>query len=220
MKILYFFCAIGFLITSCKKENIAAETQTAQQKVKEFDTCNCAQNVKGGNGEYIKAIIDSVPVCFDQMPAMNDTFANTLIHGFILRDTGNQYYDNVSMIRNAANSHWQFAIYLENTYALSKKYPYNLPRPNSEVCEIGEMQINDMNHYVSCTMCYENAYNYYAQIYANGVSMTVNSFDNGYFEGTFQGVARTGNGKWVSITNGVFRIRLIITQNNIDLSNL
>lgn len=220
MKALYFFCMMGFLLASCKKENVASDNPAVQQKVKGFDTCNCAQNIKGGNGEYIKAIIDGVPVCFDQMPAINDTFANILTHGYILRDTGNQYYDNVSMIRNAPNSHWEFAIFLENTYALSKKYPYNLPRPNSEICEIGEMQINDMNNYVSCTMCSENAYNYYAAIFANGISMTVASFDNNYFEGTFHGCARTGSGKWVIITNGAFRIKLIVIKSNIDLHKL
>ncbi|HEY5391894.1 MAG TPA: hypothetical protein VIJ57_07260 [Hanamia sp.] len=219
MKTLYLLYVIGFLLASCKKENIATETPMQQQRIKEFDTCNCAANVKGGNEEYIKAIIDGVPVCFDQMPAITDTFANLLSHGYILRDTGNQYYDNVSMIRNAANSNWEFAIYLENTYALSKKYPYNLPRPNSEICEIGEMQINDMSHYISCTWCSENSYNYYAAIFAGGISMTVNSFDNNYFEGTFQGYARTGSGKGVSITNGVFRIRLIVIQSNIDVRN-
>ena len=119
----------------------------------------------------------------------------------------------------AANSHWEFAIFLENTYALSKIYPYKLPRQNSEVCEIGEMQINDLNHYVSCTFCPENSYNYYAPIYAGGVSMTVNSFDNNYFEGTFKGYVKTGSGKGVQITNGKFKIKLIVIESNIEVGN-
>jgi hypothetical protein len=219
MKLLYFCFIIAFLFTSCKKESMT-DPKDPVQKNKDFDTCNCTAHVKSSiNATYIKANIDGVPVCFDQLPPLNDTFANVLAHGYILRDTGNQYYDNVSMIRMAGNTHWEFAIFLENTYALSKTYPYNLPRPNSEICEIGEMQINDLDHYVSCTLCPENTYNYYAQIYAGGVSMAVNSFDNDYFEGTFQGYMKTGSGKEVHITNGVFKIKLIVTETNIQLGN-
>jgi hypothetical protein len=218
MKLLYFCFIIGFLLASCKKESITDQNDPVQKK--DFDTCNCTVQAKSSdNATYIKANIDGVPVCFDQMPPINDTLANILTHGYILRDTGNQYYDNVSMIRMARNTNWMFAIYLENTYALSKTYPYKLPRLNPEICEIGEMQINNLGHYVSCTVCSANTWNYYAPIYAGGISMTVNSFDNDYFEGTFQGYMQTGSGKEVHISNGVFKIKLIVTETNITIRN-
>lgn len=205
------------MMVACQKEKMVHSIPVpVLPKVSEFDSCNCsAVKDKIGNSEYIKATINGIPVCFDQLPSLGDTFPNMLRSGFILRDTGNQYYDNVAMIRNAANSHWQAAMFFENTHALTKTYPYQLPRANPEVCEIGELQLNDLDHYVSCTWCPENNYNYDAPFFDNGVKMTVTSFDNNVFEGVFDGTVRTGSGKLATITNGQFRIKLVVYKEDI-----
>lgn len=64
----------------------------------------------------------------------------------------------------------------ENTHALTKTYPYELPRANPEFCEIGELQLNNLDNYVSCAWCPENSFNYFASFWGNGVKMTVNNF--------------------------------------------
>lgn len=218
MKVVSLLLVFSLLLVACKKE-IATATTASQLVQKEFYSCDCqSASAKETVSEYIKATIDGVPVCFDVMPAMNDTFPNMLKYGYIHRDTGDQYYDNLYMIRNARNSRWQAALFFENTHASIKSYPYNLPRLNSDYCEIGELQLNDQDHYVGCAWCPENVYNYYAQFWGEqGVRMTATSFKEGVFEGTFSGVVRTGNGKTASVANGQFRIRLVTYREDIDL---
>ena len=211
---------ISALVFSCSKDEEASRPDPVnpEQVIQEFDSCTCtAKPGKDLDSEYIRAEINGIPICFDKDPALGDTFPNMLKYGVIIRDTGNQYYDNLYMIRNAANSHWQLALFFENTHALTKKYPYYLPRTNSEVCEVGELQLNDLDNYVSCAWCPENKYNYWANFFSNGVSMIVNSFDNNVFQGTFQGTVTTGSGKTATIRNGAFRIRLAVFQSDIDL---
>jgi hypothetical protein len=220
MKINTFFPAmlLAALLFACKKDISPAAAVPVITSIPEFDSCDCkAGPGKPGEDEYIKATINGVPVCFDQKPAMDDTFPNVLRYGFILRDTGKQYYDGVAMLREASNSHWQAAIFLENTHALTKTYPYDLPRANPEVCEIGEFQLNNLNHYVSCAWCPENTFNYWAPFFGSFLKMKVTSFNDNVFEGTFEGTANTGSGKSVHITNGQFRIKLILYNSDIDV---
>lgn len=210
---------LALLMAACKKESssLVQQEQPQPEKFSEFDSCDCTEPLpERGSADYIKAVINGVPVCFDMMPAMNDTFPNMLKHGVILRDTGDQYYDNLYMLRNARNSPWQIAIFLENTHALTKTYPYDLPRANPEVCEIGELQLNDLNNYTSCTFCAENKWNYYGSFLTN-MKLTVTSFKNNVFEGVFDGNVYTGNGKMATVTNGSFKIRLKVFSENIDV---
>lgn len=212
-----FFLLIAALIFSCKKD-APKESHITRVIAQEFDSCNCSPLTgKVTDSQYIRATINGVPICFDQMPVMNDTFPNMLKYGIILRDTGDQYYDNLYMLRNARNSQWQAALFFENTHALTKAYPYELPRPNPEVCEIGEFQLNDLNNYVSCAWCPENKYNYYASFWNDGVKMIATSFNDNVFEGTFEGNIRTGSGKTAHISNGRFRIRLTVYKEDIDV---
>ena len=220
MKSSWFLLTMFLLLTmfACKKENDPVNIQASQTIAKEFDTCRCSVlNVKGEESQYIKAEINGVPMCFDQSAAVGDTFPNMLKHGFIIRDTGNQYYDNLYMIRNAKNSRWQAAMFFENTYALTKKFPYELPRANSEVCEIGEFQLNNLDHYAPCAWCPENAFNYYGPFWGNSLKMTVLSFHDNVFEGVFSGRIRTGSGKTVIITNGRFKIKLVVFKSDIKV---
>lgn len=210
------------LLFSCKKQDgftSPPEKKESLQKSaqKEFEPCSCSEASKNG-GEYIKADIDDVTVCFDVQPNLGDTFPNMYKYGYILRDTGLQYYDNLYMIRNARTGRWQAALFFENTHASTKTYPYRLPRPNSDYCEIGELQINDLYNYVSCAWCPENKYNYYAQFWNGGVSMIATSFDNNIFQGTFEGTVRTGSGKFVPVKNGSFRIKLVTYRSDIKIN--
>ena len=68
----------------------------------------------------------------------------------------------------------------------------------------------DLFNYVSCAWCPENKFNYLAPFATNGMMMTALSFNNGFFEGTFDGNARTGDGKIIKVTNGKFRIKLAV----------
>lgn len=209
------------IVISCGKSQVTIGPDPVTpvlQAVSEFDSCNCsALPGKGLDSQYIRAEINGVPVCFDADPQLGDTFPNMLKYGIILRDTGDQYYDNLYMIRNAANSNWQAAMFFENTHALTKTFPYNLPRVNSEVCEIGELQLNNLGHYVSCSWCPENKYNYYGSFVQSGVKMIATNFENNVFEGTFEGTVRTGSGRTAHISNGRFRIRLAVYKSDIDV---
>src|SRR5687768_7863904 len=128
------------LLLACNKSPNAIQPAPLEP-VMQFDTCQCSIDPKGEE-DYISAVIDGVPVCFDISPAgLPDTFANHLRHGFIGRDTGDEYFDNVYMIRNSTDGKWQLGIFLENTHALKREYPYDLPRLNRYYCEIGEVQL-------------------------------------------------------------------------------
>ena len=222
MKPLFFalLFTLPLLILSCKSElEQPATASSSGSNTHRFDTCQCSISMGKENAkDYLKADIDGVPMCFEIMPQMNDTFPNMMIWGYITDSTGGRkYYDNLCMLRNAANSNWQLAIFLENTHALTKSYPYQLPRANPEVCEIGELQVNNTQHYSNCAWCTDNTYNYFASFFANGVSLTATSFDNNVFTGTFSGTAKTGSGNYITITNGSFSVHLIVFQSDIHL---
>ncbi len=107
------------------------------------------------------------------------------------------------MIRQGPDGKWQMSIFLENTHALARNYPYNLPRPDSYVCEIGEFQLLNLEHY---------NYSFYGGIYGDNMKMTVISFRNNIFEGVFSGTLNS-----FRVTNGKFRIRLIVYDDSIDV---
>jgi hypothetical protein len=209
-------CLLTFvflIIISCNKKSLSDEDSL--QAKSEFDPCPCAASTKNDVDEYIKAELNGVSICFDQNAYLGDTFPNMLQYGYILRDTGRQYYDNLYMIRNAANSSWQFALYFENTHALTKVYPYQLPRDNPEYCEIGSIQINDLTNYIGCSWCPENKFNYYGMFVPHELNLVVEKFQDDIFEGRFEGIARTGSGKRVTIKNGRFRIKLKVYQRDL-----
>ncbi len=78
-------------LLSCKKNADAPQTDN----VKRFEACACSDtSSKALEEDYISATIEGVPICFDVTPpGMVDTFPNFLRHGFIKRDTGDQYFD-------------------------------------------------------------------------------------------------------------------------------
>lgn len=198
------FCAL-FIIICCKKSDKEQSSLAIQTKVEtRFQKCDCALNSIEYEPEYIKAELNGIAMCFDVAPNFDSNFANMFKYGTLYRYNEVIYYDNTHLIRNAKNSPWQLAIFLENTHALTKTYPYNLPRANPEVCEIGEFQIN---------------YNYGTQFsnpfFGNGMKLTVTSFNNHFFEGTFSGVASSKTGEAIKVTNGKFRIKLALEKRDI-----
>src|SRR5689334_21070063 len=151
------------LFLSCNKQHEDSTFTSSEPISKDFQPCDCSSSGKNGPDEYIRADLGGSTVCFDVMPSVPDTFANFLKWGYLISDTGRQYYDNLYMIRNASNGKWMAAIYLSNTHALTKTYPYELPRFNPEYCETGDMEIDLLFHDVGCLICPENQYNYFAQ---------------------------------------------------------
>jgi hypothetical protein len=197
--VLLFICTLN----SCKKND--NKLTESEPKKSQFEKCDCYSNSIEAEPEYIKANIDGVPMCFDVIGSYDSNFPNMFKYGTIIRGSEKTYYDNTIFIRNAKNSPWQLAFFFENTHALTKTYPYNLPRPNPEVCEIGELQLN-----YNYKTLYSNSF------YGDRIKMTVNSFKNNYFEGSFSGyLISKSSSKVVEITNGVFRIKLILENKDI-----
>src|SRR5690242_8622479 len=97
IKVACLVLTLAVLLFACKKEKLTDTLPGPEiTKIVQFDTCDCSTAIdKAGTGEYIKANLNGVPVCFDQLPQMNDTFPNMLKYGVIKRDTGDQYYDNL-----------------------------------------------------------------------------------------------------------------------------
>lgn len=205
MKKIYFVTiAICALLISCKEESVEPEMVVCPLE-SIFPACECDVDTLGAQSEYIKAEIDGVPMCFDVVPNFQNDFGNMFLYGNIIKNNESVYYDNTHLIRNTKNSLWQIAFYLENTHALTKTYPYQLPRQNPEVCEIGELQLNGGG------ISFSNPFA------LNKMQLQVNGFKDGYFEGVFSGIARAADGlNSVQIREGKFRIKL--TQINRDLN--
>lgn len=217
-RILLFIVGLTGLLACSKNTETVALTPPAP--VMQFDTCSCSgTSAKGGQGDYyLSAVIDGVPICFDAPPGLPDSFATHMRHGYIGRDTGDQYYDNVYMIKNSSDGKWQLGIFLENTHALNRQFPYTLPRVNPYYCEIGELQLISQENFAPCAECAgTNSYSYYGRFWGNEVTMTVNSFDDNVYEGVFSGTVYSKVAKPVKITDGKFHIRLIVYDQYIKL---
>jgi hypothetical protein len=214
----------ALLVSSCKKnidDNngcIDLTRPTDPVATTEFVPCNCTVNSEGGPSEYIRAQVNGITLCADLVSGYGGyPFGNMLKYGKIIRGTDSTYYDNLYMIRHTKDQRFELAIFLENTHTLTKQYPYLLPRANPEPCEIGELQLINMADQAgtACFPCTTNVSNYYSQFIANGLTLRADKFENGYFEGRFEGTTRTGLGRTAVVTNGAFRIRLTLLPGNI-----
>lgn len=204
----FFSCL--FMFISCKKESKQQTLKEVlpKQADNQFQKCDCSvSNSVEFEAQYIKAELNGVAMCFDVAPNFDSNFANMFKYGILTKNSEKIFYDNTHLIRSAKNSPWQIAIFLENTHALTKTYPYNLPRQNPEVCEIGELQIN-----------YNYATKFYNPFWGNGMRLTVNNFNNGYFEGTFNGTAVAKSGEIVKVSNGMFKIKLAIENKDFEVN--
>jgi hypothetical protein len=212
LRIIASLLIIGCLFSSCKKAK-ADETSGLNDPYKdELVTCNCSQVPdKSGFTEYIKAEVNGVTICADIKRSLGDTFPNMLVHGVIKRDTGDTYYDNLYMVRYTNDAKFMMGIFLENTHALTKTFPYQLPRDNSELCEIGEVQLQNQLHGInsSCDFCSSNKWNYINPFLKDRLTLYADKYGNGVFEGRFSGVVSTGSGRVATVKNGTFRIRLV-----------
>ena len=86
------------LLSGCKKQDDASTFISAEPTNKDFQPCDCTSG-KSSVEEYIKADLGGATVCFDVIPSLPDTFPNMMKWGYIIRDTGMEYYDNLYMIR-------------------------------------------------------------------------------------------------------------------------
>ena len=218
-RIIILITLLLVVFSSCKKNSESLETSRPEDPYKgEFITCNCSEGTsKNEIAEYLKAEINGISVCADIKPNIQGDFANMLTYGTIIRNTGKTYYDNLAMIRNTKDGKFMMAIFLENTHAFTKQYPYELPRANPEVCEIGELQLMNYRQITNnmCNFCSDNKWHYYASFFENGLKLYVDKFENDIFEGHFSGVIRTGSGRTATVKNGSFRIKLTIVQKDI-----
>lgn len=208
-------CSI--LISCTKKEQQTLPRPIDEPNIEdiykdEFLPCNCGTgDAESSIGDFLKAEINGIPMCADLPGNFSEpSFGNMLIHGSIIRPDGKQYYDNLYMIRYTRDRKFMFGIFLENTHALTKQYPYELPRINPEVCEIGEFQLENQHHLTNdmCAFCPTNTWHYLGQFYDMGLKLTVENYENKIFSGKFSGTIRTGSGRLAKVTNGQFRIHL------------
>lgn len=211
--VLSAFLIVGLL--SCSKDD---QVEKKAPDAAEFNTCDCTIPAgKTAPEEYIKAIVNGVQLCADVKRGFTDDFDNKLNYGVIKRATGDTYYDNVAMIRYTKDGRFMLAIFMENTHLLTKQFPYLLPRPNPEVCEIGELQIQNEQKVTPnmCQFCPDNYWHYMGSFSYGQLKYTADKFENGYLEGHFEGVIRTGSGKYANVTEGKFRIRLTVHNSDV-----
>jgi hypothetical protein len=216
-----FLFLLFFVFVSCKKEKADEEISAIADP--EFTTCNCsiAEPGKPMQDEYIKVNINGVAVCADIkrnfQGSFQDSFDNMFIYGTIKRSTGDTYYDNLHMIRSTKDGKFMMAIFMENTHLLTKQFPYQLPRTNPEFCEIGTFQFKNQLKMTSnmCSFCPDDNWNYSGAFSQSQLKLTAVQFDNSFFEGYFEGLIHTGSGRYATVKDGKFRIRLTMIQRDI-----
>jgi len=207
---------IFFTLISCKKDRARENAAPS-----DFTTCNCSlKNDEGGAagaGEYLKANIIGVQVCADIKGNFGNSFDNMFMYGLIKRPSGDTYYDNVHMIRYTSDGKYMMAIFMENTHLLTKKFPYELPRSNPEFCEIGSFQLENQQKITPnmCSTCPDNYWHYYGSFFPTQLRFTADKFENGFFEGRFEGTISTGSGKNAMVRDGRFRIRLAMINSDV-----
>jgi hypothetical protein len=198
-----------FSFVSCKKDKVV-ENNNVPETSKDFTTCNCSiPQGKTAPEEYIKANIDGVQLCADVKGNHQEPFCNMLNYGLIKTSTGDTYYDNLYMIRYSKDGRFLFGIFMENTHLLTKQFPYELPRNNPEICEIGNLELGNLQQVTTY-----NWY-YYGPFVTNKLKFIGDKFENGFFEGRFEGVIYTESGRRATVKDGKFRIRLTVTQRDI-----
>ena len=213
-----FLFLLFFVFVSCKKEK-ADEQNIANMADPEFTTCNCsvAEPGKPVPDEYLKGNINGVAVCADIKGGFQDSFDNMFTYGTIKRSTGTTYYDNLHMIRYTKDGKFMMAIFMENTHLLTKQFPYQLPRTNPEYCEIGALQLQNQQKITPnmCFFCPENNWHYHGSFMQSLLKFTAEKFDNSFFEGHFEGLIRTGSGRYATVKDGKFRLRLTMIRRDI-----
>ena len=207
----FLFCAF----VSCKKDKTSDNLPVNSQ---EFTTCNCSiPQGKTTPDEYIQAKINGVQLCADVKGNYQESYDNMFLYGLIKRPTGDTYYDNLYMIRYTKDGKFMMGIFLENTHLLTKQFPYTLPRANPEICELGELQLQNQQKPLAnmCQYCPDNLWHYSGAFFPNQVIYIADKFENGFLEGRFEGIITTGSGRSAIVKDGKFRIRLTMIQKDI-----
>lgn len=204
------------LLEACTKDSTEKASSNTLYK-DELAACECSVPTKDGTGEYIKAEFNGIPMCADVKGSFQNDFDNMLKYGLIKRSSGNTYYDNLYMIRYTKDGKFMMGIFMENTHLLTKQFPYNLPRANPETCEIGEFQLINQYKITSntCFSCSWSDWHYLGSFFDGQLKYTADKYENGYLEGHFSGTILTGSGRNLTVTNGLFRIKLTPIQEDI-----
>ncbi|HYF30871.1 MAG TPA: hypothetical protein VD993_07115 [Chitinophagaceae bacterium] len=211
---LAYIACISLLAASCAKDHNDGAEPINSTASKEFAPCNCSKTGKDGT-DYIKGEFSGVFMCFD----LDDNGVNQLRYGFIYRKTDTTYYDKIAISRRTPDEKFYLAMYLENPSIFSKKFPYQLPRPDPGYCEIGEVQLENVDKRTpnTCYTCSWSNWHYYNQFRSGGLTLYVDKFENNRIEGRFEGVMMTGTGKATTVKNGMFSIRLDVLNQDVHI---
>jgi hypothetical protein len=214
-----------FVVASCSKQPLKEELKVTEKQVpykNELVACNCADPSSGKVGirEFIKAEFNGVPICADlKLPGGTlDTFSNMLQYGKFIKNNDTLYYDNLYMLRYTRDNKFLLALYMENSYLLTKTFPYVLPRANSEISEMGQFQLQNQEKITQnmCQFCDWNDWHYWGLFWENNLHFIADKYENGIFYGRFEGQINTGSGRKIIVKNGSFQIRLIAFEKNLS----
>lgn len=208
------------ITASCSKKPVTEELK-AKEKVdpykNELVACNCAESSgKAGISEFIKAEFNGVPICADLKIGL-DTFSNMLVYGKMIKNNDTLYYDNLYMLRYTRDKKFMLALFMENSHLLTKIFPYQLPRVNSEISEKGEFQLQNQEKLTQhmCYFCTWNDWHYWGLFWENNLHFIADKYENGIFYGRFEGKINTGSGRSIIVKNGSFQIKLIAFEKNV-----
>ncbi len=203
MKIILLFAFI-ITVASCKKDTSVTNPPTDTDSKNVFPQ-NIQSDVKG---EYfIDGTFNGKYLCFSPTSAPVDSFANEYFFDESMK------LDQLNLIRMNNEGTSQMQIYLGQSKMQTRTLPYSLPHDNLAQCEFTQFQFYDEAKRFNNENGPDDNYTYQAST-NTGMHLTVSSFTNNIIEGTFDGTLRTNTGLVVKVSNGSFKIKIYIAENN------
>jgi len=203
MKKILFFTFI-ITVASCRKDTPVTNPPTDTGS-KDIFPQNIQSDVKG---EYfIDGTFNGKYLCFSPTVAPVDSFSNEY---FFDENIG---LDQLNLIRMNNERSSQIQIYFGQSKMQTRTLPYNLPHDNLATCEFTQFQFYDEAKRTGIENGPNDNYTYQATT-NTGMHLTVTGFINNIIEGTYDGTLRTNTGLVVKVTNGSFKIKIYIPENN------
>lgn len=155
-------------------------------------------------GEYfIQATFNGKKICMSPQQNPVDTFFNA----YYFYESVDQ--DQLNLIRSNTEGSAEMQIYFGEARMLTRPIPYKLPHDNLALCEFTCFQFCDKWHRHGTQNDQYDDYTYQGST-NTGMKLIVTSFTNEIIEGTFEGGLRTNTGKYLKVTDGSFRIKMIV----------
>lgn len=212
LSILYFFAVIFF---SCKKEapdgNPFAETNLQPKETVDSAKLFLNNLTSDPTAEYyISGEFDGQKI--------NCTYTHGNIYPY--QDTGfNAIYlnksmglDNIHLVRENSDLSIMIAIYFDKARIYERQFPYNIPRPDLDLCENVEIELINMKRLGTAGQHSPNDNFSFWSNTNRTVKVTVISFMNDIIEGSFEGTLKTETGSVLTVKNGKFRIKTILIK--------